>query len=43
MVRARDFVVVNGNVALRAQFIDQLLNGVGIDDLIIHTLNDDAR
>ena len=35
MVRARDFVVVNGDVALRAQFIDQFLNGVGIDDLII--------
>ena len=43
MVRARDFVVVNGDVALRTQFIDQLLNRVGIDDFVIHPLNDDAR
>ena len=43
MVGARNFLVVNGDVPLRAELIDQFLHRIRVHDFVIHALNDDAR
>src|SRR3546814_8570502 len=43
VVRARDYVVVDRDVLLRAQLVDQLLHRARRDDFVGVALDDDAR
>ena len=42
MVRLGNFVVMNGDVLLRAQLIDQLLDRIWLHDRVTQTLNEDT-
>ena len=43
VVRAGDQVVMDGDVPLRAQLVDELLDRARSDDLVGFALDDDAR
>lgn len=43
MVGAGYFVMVDGYMPLRAEFIDEFLHSVRVDDFVLRTLDDDAR
>src|SRR3546814_7182938 len=43
MVRARDFVVMDGDALLRAQFVDQFLDRARRHDFVLSARDDDAR